>query len=57
MQPTKFGNWAQDVTNNNYLDDMRSAWFYNDILHNLIHSLKYNYRANFGFDFGVLLSE
>ena len=57
MQPTKFGNWAQDVTNNNYLDDMRSAWFYNDILHNLIHSLKYHDRANFGFDLGVLLDE
>jgi len=57
MQPTKFGNWAQDVTNNNYLDDMRSAWFYNDILHNLIHSLKYHDRANFGFDLGVLLGE
>ena len=39
MQPKKFGNWVQDVTNNNYLDDTRSAWFYNDILHNLIHSL------------------
>ena len=57
MQPIKFGNWAQDVTNNNYLDDMRSAWFYNDILHNLIHSLKYHDRANFGFDLGVLLGE
>jgi len=57
MQPTKFGNWIQNVTNNNYLDDMRSAWFYNDILHNLIHSLKYNDRANYGFDFGVLLGE
>ena len=57
MQPTKFGNWVQNVTNNNYLDDMRSAWFYNDILHNLIHSLKYNDRANYGFDFGVLLGE
>jgi len=57
MQPTKFGNWVQNVTNNNYLDDMRSAWFYNDILHNLIHSLKYNDRANFGFNLGVLLGE
>ena len=57
MQPTKFGNWVQDVTNNNYLDNMRSAWFYNDILHNLIHSLKYNDRANFGFNLGVLLGE
>ena len=57
MQPAKFGNWVQNVTNNNYLDDMRSAWFYNDILHNLIHSLKYNGRANFGFDLGVLLGE
>jgi len=57
MQPKKFGNWVQNVTNNNYLDDMRSAWFYNDILHNLIHSLKYNDRANYGFDFGVLLGE
>ena len=36
---------------------MRSAWFYNDILHNLIHSLKYHDRANFGFDLGVLLGE
>ena len=57
MQPKKFGNWVQDVTNNNYLDDTRSAWFYNDILHNLIHSLKYNDRANFGFDLGILLGE
>ena len=57
MQPTRFGSWIQNVTNNNYLDDMRSTWFYNDILHNLIHSLKYNDRANFGFDFGVLLGE
>jgi len=36
---------------------MHSAWFYNDILHNLIHSLKYNGRANFGFDLGVRLGE
>jgi len=57
MQPIKFGGWVQNVTNNNYLDDMRSVWFYNDILHNLIHSLKYNDRANFGFDLGVLLGE
>ena len=57
MHPTKFGNWIQNVTNNNYLDDMPSAPFYNDILHNLIHSLKYNDRANFGFDLGVLLGE
>ena len=52
MQPIKFGNWVQNVTNNNYLDDMRSVWFYN-----LIHSLKYDDRANFGFDLGVLLYE
>ena len=57
MQPTKFGSWIQNVTNNNYLDDMRSTWFYNDILHNFIHSLKYNDRANFGFDFGALFDE
>jgi predicted amidophosphoribosyltransferase len=29
---------------------MRSAWFYNDILQNLIHSLKYNDHANFSND-------
>jgi len=55
MQPTKFGSWIQNVTNNNYLDDMRSTWFYNDNLHNLIHSLKYNELDNFGFDLGALL--
>ena len=57
MQPTKFGNWVLNVTNKNYLDDMRSAWFYNDILQNLIHYLKYSERANLGFDLGVLLGE
>ena len=57
MQPTKFSNWVQNVTNKNYLDDMRSAWFYNDFLQNLIHSLKYSERANLGFDLGVLLGE
>jgi ComF family protein len=53
MQPTRFGSWIQNVTNNNYLDDMRSTWFYNDVLHNLIHSLKYNDLDNFDFDLGV----
>ena len=53
MQPTKFGNWVQNVTNNNYLDDMRSAWFYNDILHNLVHSLKYNDAAILGLVWGA----
>ena len=36
--------------NNNYLDDMCSAWFYIDILQNLIHSLKYNDHTNFSND-------
>ena len=57
MQPTRFGSWIQNVTNNNYLDDMRSTWFYNDILHNFIHSLKYNDRDNFGFDLGAPFGE
>ena len=38
------------IPNNNYLDDMYSAWFYIDILQNLIHSLKYNDHTNFSND-------
>jgi predicted amidophosphoribosyltransferase len=52
IQPTEFGKWVQNFpyTNNNYLDAMRSHWFYNDVLQNLIHSLKYNDHANFSND-------
>ena len=46
--------WVKNVTNNHHLDDTCSAWFYNDILHNLNHSLKYNDWANFCFDLSIL---